>query len=178
MRAAFLGETSPLFNVDHDHLHHATLGVLWTAVENRRQELAVVGTAERPLFRGNAWQKERQRYQLEQWFGFEPDFLITLSAEYAGNTDDTSWCSLVEHELYHCAQKLDEWGTPKFTRTGEPIWTLRGHDVEEFVAIIERYGPAAGAGSTKRFIEAAQRKPKIGARQVASACGTCRAKVA
>jgi len=50
----------------------------------------------------------------------------------------------LEHELYHIVQSVDEFGAPKFNRdTGMPTLTLRGHDVEEFVGVVRRYGARA-----------------------------------
>jgi hypothetical protein len=79
----------------------------------------------------------------------------------------------VEHELYHIAQRTDEFGAPAFTQDGYPKLGLRGHDVEEFVGIVRRYGAGAGAGDTAKLVAAAQRDPEIGALNIAQACGTC-----
>jgi hypothetical protein len=38
-------------------------------------------------------------------------------------------------------QKEDQYGMPAFDKvTGEPKWDLAGHDVEEFVKVVARYG--------------------------------------
>jgi hypothetical protein len=69
--------------------------------------------------------------QMKDWFGCLPDFLVTVDV-VSGTFDDASFCALVEHELYHCAQATDAFGYPKFHRdSGDPIWGIRGHDVEE-----------------------------------------------
>ncbi len=172
-KATFIRTNAPLYNQDHEHLEDAIIGFVWTNVPNARHMNAIAGQAERCQFQGGRWSKRRQEQQLEEWFGDLPDFLITLDAGYARQCDDVSFCALVEHELYHCGQERDKFGAPKFTREGMPVYAIRGHDVEEFVGIIRRYGVGAGAGATLAFIEAAQSKPKIGQATVSAACGTC-----
>lgn len=173
LRKAFLDEESPLYNPEHLHLSAAHIGVLWTTVPNSRHMHAIVGTAEIPFPQGGAWQKKRALYQLRQWFGAVPDFLLTLSAEYAAGASDVGFCALVEHELYHCGHRRDLFGIPMFTKEGRPKFGIRGHDVEEFVGIVRRYGAKAGAGDTAAFVAAARRKPEIAPAEIARLCGTC-----
>jgi len=90
--------------------------------------------------------------------------------------DDPSFCALVEHELYHCGQKLDVHGMPKFGQDGMPQFAIRGHDVEEFVGVVARYG--ADAAGVSEMVEAAKHRPSVGLASIAGACGTCHLKVA
>ncbi|NRP70767.1 hypothetical protein ILFOPFJJ_01649 [Ensifer psoraleae] len=84
---------------------------------------------------------------------------------------------LVEHELYHAAQETDAFGAPKFSKsTGRPIFTIRGHDVEEFVGVVRRYG--ADAAGVRAMVDAANQKPEIARVQIAHPCGTCQLRVA
>ena len=171
--------SSPLANPDHGHLALATIGVLWTNEKNASKGREVVGTAEIFAPKGNAWQNARQQQQLREWFGEAPDFILTFSAPYATSIDDATFCALVEHELYHCAQALDEYGTPKFDREGVPAWTIRGHDVEQFVGVVRRYGArAAGVDAMVTAAKLAETQPIVRATEIAGACGTCLAKVA
>ncbi len=170
----FLAETSPLFNPDHAHLRDASVGVLWTHVDNVRQQRQVVGMAEMPMNRGNAWQRARAEMQLRELFGAEPTFVITLSAPYCAEIDDASFCALIEHEMFHCGQALDDFGNPRFNKnTGAPIYAMRGHDAEEFVGVVERYGVGAAASGVRAIVSAAAQPPTIGIAEIASACGTC-----
>lgn len=174
----FIAEGATLANPDHEHLRDARIGFLWTGVMATRHMNAIVGQAEMPRFQGNKWSKARQEQQMIEWFGDLPDFVITIDARYAAQCDDVTFCALVEHELYHCGQELDAFGAPKFSRsTGLPCYGIKGHDVEEFVGVIRRYGVGAGAGQTLAFVEAAQRGPEIGRAKISGACGTCRALV-
>lgn len=163
--------TSALQNEEHSHLSMAHIGMLWTNGKSVKQGRMILGTAEIPYPRGDTWQRARQLYQLREWFGVAPDFLITVSAPYASAVDDATFCALVEHELYHCVQKEGDNG-PMFSReTGLPLWAIQGHDVEQFTGVVRRYG-AAAAGVTA-MVEAAKKKPILSASAIAGACGTC-----
>lgn len=174
IRFTFIDPAGPLFNGEHEHLQSASIGVLWTTAENSRHMNSVVGQAEMPHFQGNRWIKGRQEQQMVEWFGCLPDFVLTFDARYAAECADTTWCALVEHELCHCGQARNEYGGPKFRRDGRPVFGIRGHDVEEFVSIVRRYGVGAAAGGTAQLVAAAALEPEISAALVAGCCGTCR----
>lgn len=173
VRETFLEESGALHNPDHKHLLDAQIAFLWTNLENNRQMNQVAGMAEIPMFRCGAWQKGRQEQQLCEWFGGIPDFLITLDACYAEHQQDAVFCALVEHELYHCAQLRDAFGEPKFNKEGKPKFGIMGHDVEEFVGIVRRYGAGSAAGSTAKLVEAANRPAEVAQIDIARACGVC-----
>lgn len=137
----------------------------------------ISGTCEVPgQFQGAPWVKARQKAQLFAWFGDPlPDFVLTFSAPYAALSDDLDWCALVEHECYHAAQQRDRYGAPKFSRrTGRPVYAIMGHDVEEFVGVVRRYGVGGGAGATEALVAAAGKRPEVGVAVIAGICGTCR----
>ncbi len=182
IRDAYVTEGGPLYCSKHTHLDQAHIGCLWTNVQNARQGRRIVGQAEMPersLGRQGKWSKARQEQQMFQWFGMLPHFVLTFDAVYAEQCDDASFCALVDHELFHCAQDVDEFGAPKFSRdTGMPVFTIRGHDVEEFVDVVRRFGiQAAGESATDMVIAAAQ-KPEIAEARLGQACGTCAARIA
>lgn len=175
LEKTFIFEGSLLENPNHSHLSLARIGVLWTNHPNFRQMRAVAGTAEIPLknLKG-AWPKAMAEKQLLEWFGEIPNFLITLDSVFAAEADDATFCARCEHELLHCAQKVDAFGSPKFNEeTGEPVWGIRGHDVEEFVDVVRRYGVGAAAGDTAALVEAAKRPPLIAKADIDIACGNC-----
>jgi len=173
----FISERSELFNPDHSHLADANLGVLWTNCANSRNMRTVIGQAElMPPMAMGKWQRARAAQQIEDWFGYMPDFLLTFSVETVQILDDASFCALVEHELYHCAQKLDIYGMPKFREDGSPSFCIRGHDVEEFVGVVARYG--AQAAGVSAMVEAANQRPTVGLAAIAGICGTCSLKAA
>ena len=84
--------------------------------------------------------------------------------------------ALAEHEMYHCGQERDEFGAPKFRKSGLPAFAMRGHDVEQFVGVVRRYG--AGAAGVMAMVDAANRPPEIADIRIAQACGTCRLRAA
>ncbi len=173
-------QDGPLYGIHHAHLEQAFIGCLWTNASNSRQMRRIVGQAEMPerMNKGGKWQKARSEQQLIEWFGAIPDFLITFDAVYAADCDDTSFCALVDHELTHCAQALDEYGAPKFDKEGNPVYAMKAHDIEEFVSVVRRFGiQAAGEAATDMVIAAAQ-KPEIAEARLAQACGTCMARKA
>lgn len=171
--STFLRDGSPLHNPEHSHLIEADVGVLWTCIEQARHMNRVAATAEIPMFQGAGWKRSRQEQQMWEWFGSVPDFVITIDAGIAAEISDAQWCALIEHELYHCAQARDQYGAPKFTREGQPKYAIRGHDVEEFVGIVRRYGAGNAAGKTAQLVAAAQEAPLINGADISRCCGTC-----
>jgi len=168
----FIAEDGVLANPDHAHLGDAEIGVLWTNVDNSRNMRSVIGQAElMPPMAMGKWQRARAIQQVEEWFGEMPDFLLTFYAPAASTMDDASFCALVEHELYHCGQKRDVHDMPKFGQDGRPSFAMRGHDVEEFVGVVARYG--ATAAGVEDMVEAANARPMLMRATIAGACGTC-----
>lgn len=179
VRAQLLDERGALFNPQHGHLRGATIGALWTNVEYLRQQRRIVGQAEMPAFMAGGWKRARQEAQMVEWFGQMPDFVLTFDALYAEACEDAAFCALVEHELYHCAQALDSFGMPKFNQsTGLPVWAIRGHDVEEFVGVVQRYGIQVAGESAVDMVIAAAATPTVAPVAISQACGTCLARAA
>lgn len=173
--ATFLEPGGYLANADHGHLLQASIGFLWTNVEHVKKGRHVIGTAEAGAPKGSMgkWHRSRAERQVIDWFGSVPDFVITIFAPWWVMVDNDHRCALIEHELYHCAQDTDEFGQPKFSKqTGRPVFTIRGHDVEEFVGVVRRYG-AVNEG-VRELVDAANSKPQIAAVDIKAACGTCK----
>ncbi len=174
--ATFIDESGELYNPDHAHLKDASFGVLWTNCDNSRNMRTIIGQAElMPPMAMGKWQRARTIQQIEEWFEQIPDFLLTFHAIAAESMNDTDFCALVEHELYHCAQKLDQYGMPKFGQDGRPSYCIKGHDVEEFIGVVARYGPTPAVAE---MIEVASNRPSVMLSDIRSACGTCALKVA
>lgn len=165
-----LASSGSLHNPDHAHLLDASIQVLWASQSFAKQGRTVLGQAEQVMHRAGGWQKARQEQQMREWFGEEPQFLITLAADYCAQCTDAEFCALVEHELYHIAQATDQYGAPKFTQDGMPKLEMRGHDVEEFVGVVRRYG---ASHDVQQLIDAASRPPEVAKINISRACGTC-----
>jgi hypothetical protein len=177
-RATFIAPDAELVNEDRAHLNHATLGALWTNVANSRNGRRIVGQCERGLPQGamGRWTKARAEQQVVQWFGQVPDFILTFDACFAAEADDATFCALVEHELMHAGQEQDEFGAPKFRKSGEPAFGMRAHDVETFIGLAARYG-AVEAG-VKELADALRKPPLMTPQMIGHACGTCLLKAA
>lgn len=172
IRGTFIDATGPLANDAHEHLSDARIGVLWTNAINSTKMRRVMATAEIPQTMGGAWKRGRAEQQIRDWFDSDVDFLLTFYAPECSVLDDRSFCALVEHELYHCAQAVDQYGEPKFDRmTGAPLYAIKGHDVEEFTGVVRRYG--ATSNDVRELVAAANTRPLIGSDPIALACGTC-----
>lgn len=176
VRRTFIEEGGALFNPEHKHLADASIGWLWASDGYAKQGRRVLGLTERVQSMGNPWAKARAEQQLAQWFGEVPEFLITLDGFHCATCSDADFCALVEHEMMHIAQATDEFGAPKWRKDGRPALSIRGHDVEEFVGIVRRYGVGDLDGGVARLVIAAAGGATVAPASVASACGTCMAK--
>ncbi|ADU69442.1 conserved hypothetical protein [Pantoea sp. At-9b] len=171
-----LTEGGHLYNPDHSHLLDANLRFMWASSAFEKQGRFVLGQAEEVAIRAGGWQKARMQQQMYEWFGELPDYIITLAADYCAECSDVEFCALVEHELYHIAHKTDDFGAPAFYRdTGKPKLCLRGHDVEEFVGVVRRYGASV---EVQELIDAASQPAEVAKLDIARACGTCMLRLA
>lgn len=174
--ANILSGDGHLHNPDHGHLMDADIAFMWAASAFTKKGRTVLGQAEEVMMRAGGWQKARMEQQLYEWFGQKPDFIITLAADFCSQCTDLEFCALVEHELYHIAQDTDEFGAPKFYRdSGLPKLCMRGHDVEEFVGVVRRYGASS---DVQDIIDAASQPAEVAKINIARACGTCLMKLA
>lgn len=168
--AEILTDTGSIHNEDHTHLIDADIRVMWASAAFNKKGSTVVGQAEEVAFRAGGWQKARMEQQMTDWFGDVPAYIITLAADYCADCSDADFCALVEHELYHIAQAKDQYGAPKFTQDGLPKLEMRGHDVEEFVGVVRRYGASP---DVQALVDAANSPAEVGKLNISRACGTC-----
>lgn len=170
LQAEILADTGSIHNEDHAHLIDADIQVMWASSSYGKQGRTVLGQAEQVMFRAGGWQKARMEQQMRDWFGDIPAYIITLAADYCAQCSDEDFCALVEHELYHIAQAKDQYGAPKFTQEGLPKLEMRGHDVEEFVGVVRRYGASP---DVQALVDAANKPAEVGKLNISRACGTC-----
>lgn len=171
----FIDASGDLHNPEHAHLADVQIGFLWASQSYTKAGRRILGLTEdlQASMRGNPWQSGRSSQQLREWFGDEPRFLITLDAQHCATCSDIEFCALVEHELYHCGHRRDEFGSLAYDKDGRPKLFMRPHDVEEFVGVVERYGVGDPGGYLGRLIVAAARGPSIAPIRVSQACGSC-----
>lgn len=116
-------------------------------------ERRVLGMAHLPTVQGRL--KGVFNWALREVLGFDPDFIVTLDEQYWQASTPRAREILVYHELCHCAQKRDRDGELRWTEDGLPVWGIVGHDVEEFEAVVERYG--AYSADIREFVSAVER---------------------
>ncbi|WP_407705476.1 putative metallopeptidase [Achromobacter xylosoxidans] len=170
VESQILAPSGAIHNPDHAHLVDADLAFLWASSGFQKGGRVVLGQAEQVMFRAGGWQKARQEQQMIEWFGRVPAFLITLAADYCITCSDADFCALVEHELYHIGHAPDAYGVPAFDKLGRPKLRIVGHDVEEFVGVVARYGPSA---DVRRLAAAAGAAPAVPRLDISRACGCC-----
>jgi hypothetical protein len=169
----FVHEDGELCNEDHAHLRTANIAAIWTNVEFEDGLLPVAGMAELVKVNGKPWPRAERTDHLCLLHGNIPQARIWIYAPYAATLDDASFCALVEHELYHLAQKKDKEQQPMFDDEGRPVLTTRAHDVGEFLGVMERYGVGALHPNVRAMVELAKKKPLLTGDQVRAACGSC-----
>lgn len=141
---------------EHKHLVENDARIYWLmrAEGKVKGGRRVLGTCYKPQVTGEL--RPLFDWMLERLLGETPDFLIILDATW-WNEEATAVGRevLVFHELSHAIQAEDENGAPKFNQqTGEPVWAIRGHDIEEFNQVVARYG--TWNDELQDFIEAAR----------------------
>lgn len=106
-----------LIDEHHHALRHARIGIVFRDGPWKSKGKEVWGTAEKVSDKWRLW-------------GGDLDFLITLNEEvWRGRLTKLQRKALLDHELCHC-----EFDKNKLQAS------IRGHDVEEFRQIIQRYG--------------------------------------
>lgn len=172
----FVHEDGELCNEDHAHLRAANIAAIWTNVEYEDGLMPVAGMAEIVKVNGKPWARTERIDHLCLLHGDIPQARIWIYAPYAATLSDSAFCALVEHELYHLAQKKDKEQQPMCDDEGRPVLTARDHDVSEFLGVVERYGVDSVHPNVKKLVEVAKRKPSQELESIRLACGTCAAK--
>lgn len=182
IHATFLNEKSPLYDVSHAHLLEANIGVLWTDVVNESKMVQVLGTAcmPRPPM-GGKWSRAKWELQQRQFFGLNAhalDFEITLYAPYSAQCSDVGFCSVIKHEISHCAQALDEYEQPRYTgKEQRPVFCLKDHDFAGFLGNVRDFG-AGAERNVPELIKLVEAGPRIAAADIAGVCGHCHLRLA
>ena len=168
-RRHLIDASSPIVNPEHAHLDKARILWLWASYTATAKGGAI-GEAQLNLAQSAAYSQGRSTAMLRDWNGgIHPDFIITLSAPWFAEADEVSKCAVIDHELFHCAQKRNKDGERAFDRLSDrPQWAIRHHDLEEFVGIARRYG--AWSPQLQQMKSALEHKPLIGRPLCVGAC--------
>lgn len=166
-----------LHNPDHDHiaelLHddESFLAFAWASSAAMAKKRMVLGQCEKVMFNQGGWKKARQEQQMRDWFGYTPQYLITVDAAFCEQASDREFCRLIEHELYHIAAERDGDGEIIYSdHTGLPKHYLAGHDVEVFFGEVKRWGMDE---NVKRLVELSKQAPFVSETNIAACCGNC-----
>lgn len=141
---------------EHRHLVEDDCAIDWLMRREAKvkQGNAVLGTCYMPRVNGEL--SSMFDWLLERFMGRTPNFLIVLDEGYWEEATPVQREILVFHELMHADRARDADGEPKVSPvTGEPMWAIRGHDIEQFNAVVARYGSSDVHG-VEEFIEAAR----------------------
>jgi hypothetical protein len=125
---------------DFSHLVEGEAKIDWLLKRDEKVKggRQILGTAHMPKVQGDL--NPCFVWMLARIFGRESDFLIILDKRYWLAASARLREILVYHELTHCIHKTDGNGDPRYDWEERPVWGLRGHDVEEFTAVVQRYG--------------------------------------
>lgn len=124
----------------HPHLRTARILYLFTTQKTKKCEAVVLGKAKKL----SALQKFLSSGNQSVGDGY--DFILQFDIFEWKELTEAQRRALVDHELCHCG-------------IGESGWKLRGHDIEEFRAVIERHGD--WKRDVRAFIETAQQLPLV-----------------
>lgn len=139
---------------EHAHLVDHEIDVAWLfrvepKVKGGRE---ILGTVYEPTVQGEL--RDVFRWMLRRILGRLPHFIAVLDETYWGGASDRDREILCFHCLCHVRQKTDKYGAPRYDRDGLPVYGVMAHDVEEFTAVVERYG--AWNDDIRAFVEAAR----------------------
>ena len=163
-------------NPDHDHIaellhdNESFLAFAWASSACTVKKRMVLGQCEKVMFQQGGWKKARQEQQMRDWFGFVPQYLITVDGLYSEQASDRDFCRLIEHELYHIGVERVDGEIIYSDSTGLPKHYLAGHDVEVFFGETKIWG---ADDNVKRLVEIEKNAPFVSESSIASCCGTC-----
>lgn len=107
-----------LIQKHHNHLLEAEISYLVTSRAMSRAGKRVAG-------------KARKTSGVLKYYA-RADFEIVVSGAIWGEMLQAEREALVDHELSHCSVEHDD--------DGNRNWVFRGHDIEEFIAVVDRHG--------------------------------------
>jgi predicted metallopeptidase len=133
---------SEIIAAHHEHLEDVKIVFLMRSPTPRRGGRVVLGSASKASAKHRALAGENYR------------FIIELAADEWNDLTPEQKRALVDHELCHCCRVEDD--------KGEIVYSIRGHDVEEFQEIVERHGAwTEDLGSFTRQLELFKERPAL-----------------
>ncbi|GAN83833.1 putative metallopeptidase [Gluconacetobacter entanii] len=118
-----------------------------------KQGRIVLGELALPRFQGGLARLGSWLLQRATWFQ-GPDYILMIDQDWWDGARPEAQEALVFHELMHAEHAVDRDGELKFDDEGRPVWSLKGHDLEEFREVVRRYGD--WSGEIGAFVDAAR----------------------
>lgn len=115
----------------HEDLRGVQVEFVFIAKAPKSKGRQVAGRA-RKLGGLPAWLLEFTDHDAGVFMPPRPLFVIELAHDIWVNLTDAQKVALVDHELCHCRVEHDDDGVPHLS--------IDGHDVEEFIGVVERHG--------------------------------------
>lgn len=140
---------------EHKHLRENEIRIeyLFRHESKMKGGRVVLGSVHEPNCQGEM--RSLFEWMLGRLFGSLPDYVIILDHGFWESVTLQTREALLFHELCHVKQALDEYGGLKFNKqTGLPIYRLVSHDIEEFNAVVAKFG--AWSPDIADFIAAAR----------------------
>ena len=131
------------FPEDLGHLEGVPVGYVFYADALRLRGADAAAIAWTPQIQGEAWKRSLFEIGLGLILGFEPSLLVIIQEQEWAVSEHNERRRLIFHELMHFRQKENrKTGAPMFNQmTGEPVWEVVLHDVEQFNRVVELFGP-------------------------------------
>jgi hypothetical protein len=127
------------FSETFEHLEDGNIGYLLTEDELKSAGKYLAGFACIPQVQSK--QRNIYTWAVEIALGFMPDALIVIQKYIWEEFSDEAKVALMYHELRHIVHAKSPSMKPKYnTVTGQPIYEIVGHDVEEFLDVTELFG--------------------------------------
>ena len=150
--AAYGASVIQVFQDRFEHLAECRIGYLFTDEEIKFQQKVKAGFVIMPSAMGQ--NRTLYEWTLAQTFDFLddiyqepiwPDVIMVINQESWEQCGAVQRVMLVTHELMHIGHTTTRDGEERYSEEdGRPIFTIIGHDVEEFEEIAQMFGTTAG----------------------------------
>ena len=167
--AAYSAATIAVFHDRFEHLEECRIGYLLTDEEIKMQGKVKAGFVTMPTAQGQ--NRKLYEWSLTQAFDFvdpnydepvAPDAIMVIAAEAWEEYSPEQRTMLVFHELEHIAHATTREGEERYSEEdGRPVYSIVGHDVEEFVSVAETFGTLDGNRAFAKLLTSGQTDPRV-----------------
>lgn len=127
---------------EHEHLadNEISIGYLMRLTPKEKGGKTELGSMHDAKYMAQGGFKELFAQLLAGMLGYSPQFVMVIDNDWWQQASEREKEALVWHELCHCKQKLDKYGSPKFGLDGTPSYGIAEHDVTAFRSEVARFG--------------------------------------